>query len=228
MQIWVNKEDKNFGPYSLEDLKSYVEGGSINRNDLACEVGSSEWKAVGSFIPFEKALPPPTATLPPPPKQTRTNTTFGSQPAVKIVPSGMANQEKNIWSGRPSQIANLGTFILCGIFCWLIFPIFIALKSWLNIKTQKYEVTNQRIRTTIGIFSKKTDELELYRVKDTTLLRPFFLGLFGFATIQITTSDRSTPYVYLYAIKGADVLREELRMFVEELREAKGVRELDF
>jgi uncharacterized membrane protein YdbT with pleckstrin-like domain len=140
----------------------------------------------------------------------------------------MVNQEKDIWSGRPSQIANLGTFILCGLFCWLIVPIFIALKAWLHVKTQKYEVTNQRIRTTIGILSKRTDELELYRVKDTTLLRPFFLGLFGLATIEIATSDRSTPYVYLKAIKGADALREELRTCVEELRDAKGVREIDF
>lgn len=140
----------------------------------------------------------------------------------------MVNQEQDIWSGRPSQVVNLGTFIWCGLFCWLIVPLFFALKAWLQIRTQKYEVTNQRIRTTIGILSKRTDELELYRVKDTTLLQPFFLRLFGLATIEIETSDRSTPLVFLHAIKGADALREELRNCVEHLREQKGVRELDF
>jgi hypothetical protein len=35
--------------------------------------------------------------------------------------------EETIWRGTSSQLKNLGLFILCGLFCWLIVPIFIAL-----------------------------------------------------------------------------------------------------
>src|SRR3954463_8493291 len=33
--------------------------------------------------------------------------------------------EETIWRGTASQLKNLGCFILCVLFCWLIVPIFI-------------------------------------------------------------------------------------------------------
>jgi uncharacterized membrane protein YdbT with pleckstrin-like domain len=136
-------------------------------------------------------------------------------------------QEKIVWQGAPSQLINTSTFILCFLFCWLIVPIFVALTKWLQVKCTKYQVTSERIQITKGILSKRTDELELYRVKDTVLVEPFFLRLFKLSNILLYTSDKSTPGVLLQAIPDGKNTREELRRAVEIMRDKKGVREID-
>ncbi|MDQ6914052.1 MAG: PH domain-containing protein, partial [Verrucomicrobiota bacterium] len=74
--------------------------------------------------------------------------------------------EETIWRGLSSQQKNLGLFILCGLFCWLIVPIFIALARYLQTKNKIYELTSERLKTSEGVFTKTTESLELYRVKD--------------------------------------------------------------
>jgi len=78
-----------------------------------------------------------------------------------------------------------------------------------------------------GVFSKRTDELELYRVKDTVLVEPFWLRLVSLGHIDLTTSDRTTPLVRIAAVPDAARLREELRSNVERMRVLRGVREAD-
>ena len=78
-----------------------------------------------------------------------------------------------------------------------------ALVKVLLIKAVSYEITSERIKITSGIFSKKTNAMELYRVKDYTLKEPFFYRLFHLGNIIILTSDHSTPQIILRAIPGA-------------------------
>ena len=66
--------------------------------------------------------------------------------------------------------------------------------------------------------------MELYRTIDTTLVEPFNLRMFGLGTIELRTSDATTPIVRLEAIRGARKLREELRRHVEDCRDRKRVR----
>src|SRR5215510_13537316 len=134
------------------------------------------------------------------------------------------DEETTVWQGSSSQALKLHVYILCALFCWLIVPIFIALYQWLKVRSRVYEVTTQRIRIRTGIFSKRTDELELYRVKDTTLLEPFWVRLFGLGNIEVTTHDVTTPVVMLEGIPQANWLREELRKNIEICRDKKRVR----
>src|SRR5260221_12308788 len=131
------------------------------------------------------------------------------------------DEEKTIWQGSSSQALKFGIYVLCALFCWLIVRIFIALWHWLKVRSRVYEVTTQRIRIRSGIFNKRTDEMELYRVKDTTLLEPFWIRLFGLGNIEVTTHDASTPVLMLEGIPQAGWLREELRKSVEACRDKK-------
>lgn len=108
-----------------------------------------------------------------------------------------------------------------------IIPILYAGIVWLKTKNHKYLITNERLKEQIGILSKVTDELELYRVKDITLEEPFYLRIFKCSNIILDTSDKTTPIIVLSAIKNADVLLNKLRSNVEIMRERKGVREID-
>lgn len=139
----------------------------------------------------------------------------------------MATEERTVWLGTPSQVINLGSFILLGLFFWLVIPLFVILWKWLVVKNMKYELTTERLRLRHGVFNKKLDELELYRVRDYKLDQPFFLRIFSLANIILQTSDRSHPTVIIQAIPDAENLREQLRNYVEACRTRKGVRELD-
>ncbi|HEX7861759.1 MAG TPA: PH domain-containing protein [Verrucomicrobiae bacterium] len=98
----------------------------------------------------------------------------------------------------------------------------------LFVKATRYEVTSERIRITRGIFTKRTDELELYRANDTSLIEPMTLRMFGLGTIEVRTMDTSNPVVFLEAVHGARKLREDLRKHIELCRDRKGVRVTEF
>ena len=137
-------------------------------------------------------------------------------------------EERDVWSGTPSQVVNLPTFIVCVLLFFLVIPVFYALWQWLVVKMTKYELTTERLRTRYGVLNKKTDELELYRVRDYKFDQPFFLRLFSLGNIILQTSDRSHPTVVIRAIPDGEQLREQIRTHVEACRVAKRVREVDF
>ena len=135
--------------------------------------------------------------------------------------------EQTVWRGPSSKWKNLGVFILCGLFCWLIVPIFIALSRYLQTKNKIYELTTERLKITEGIFSKVTDTLELYRVKDLETRQPFLYRMFGVENVQMNTSDTSSPFIFIEAIPSAVSLGDKIRNQVEAIRAQKGVREID-
>jgi uncharacterized membrane protein YdbT with pleckstrin-like domain len=121
------------------------------------------------------------------------------QPAVKWVSAGLAGV---------ALLFVLGTIVV--------------------VKSTQYEVTSERIRVRRGILTKRTDELELYRVTDTSLIEPLSLRIVGLGTIELRTSDASTPVLHLKAIRGTRAVRENLRKYIEECRERKRVRVTEF
>jgi len=137
-------------------------------------------------------------------------------------------EEKLIWKGNPSQWINLGPYVLGILFCWLIIPFFIALWRYLTVRTWIIEITDQRLIDERGVFSKKTDEIELYRVKDIRLDQPFLLRLLGLSNILLMTSDKTHPYYKIPAIRDGKNIKEKLRVAVDIRRDLKGVKETDF
>src|SRR5437660_5024329 len=96
--------------------------------------------------------------------------------------SGMA--EQIVWCGTSAQWKNFGFYLLCGLFCWLIVPIGFAVARYLQTKCKIFELTTQRFKVTSGVFSKVTDTLELYRVKDIETRQPFLSRLVGIENVQ--------------------------------------------
>src|SRR2546430_7221231 len=105
--------------------------------------------------------------------------------------------EEIVWRGASSQCKNWGIFVLCALLCWLIVTIFIALARYLQSKCKIYELTTERLKITEGVFSKVTDTLELYRVKDIETRQPFLYRMFGVENVQMNTSDTSSHFIFL-------------------------------
>ena len=93
--------------------------------------------------------------------------------------------DKIVWNGSPSQLTNIKTYIL---FFWtIILPLIVYLRTRFTI----YELTEERFREKTGILSQKIEELELYRVRDYTVEKPFIMRLFGLGNLILITSDKT-------------------------------------
>jgi len=162
--------------------------------------------------------------------------------------------EETVWRGSPSQWRNFGTYLFCMfltglvlfifafassngspeikklspfILCLLVVPIFMALARYLQTKNHVYELTNERLKTSAGVFSRVTETLELYRVKDLETHQPFLYRLVGIENVQLNTSDASSPAVFINGVPASAGLADKIRNHVEAIRAQKGVREID-
>ena len=140
----------------------------------------------------------------------------------------MSSQENDIeWTGRPSHLTYLKEYIICFLFFWLVFPIFVFLYKFLTIRTTTYTISQGRLLSSHGILSKTVDELELYRVKDYKVTQSFFQRLFNVGTIELDTSDISHAIFQLRFIKEPIETKDMIRNIVENLRTEKKVLEFD-
>jgi len=153
------------------------------------------------------------------------------------------NEETTFWQCSPSQWLNLGPFsaallvitgtVIGGLlfplaFFALVLPVGYMIWRYLVVRTQVFELTSERLRITSGIINQRIDEIELYRVKDSLIVRTWWMRLTGRASIVLETSDRSMPSLSIPAIRNGTELREQLRKQVELIRDRKRVREVDF
>ncbi len=160
-------------------------------------------------------------------------------------PKNMETQpEKTVWQAKPSNWCRFPTYFFCLllaagicvgailmeeplIYAGVALPILIALGAFIAVKSTRYKLTEQRLFVDEGILTRVSDELELYRVKDLTVIRPFFLRLVGRGSILLHTSDKTHPRLYLRGIRDLDSVRDQIRQLVELWRERKHVREVD-
>ena len=133
------------------------------------------------------------------------------------------SDERIEWTGHPSQWQNAGWFALCV----LVLPIPFALWKWLETRNTVYTLTDQRLKFTRGVLTKVTDDLELYRVRDTKFQQDFFERMCGLGEIILYTTDETSTEIRLPYIKDAEAVREKIRGLVEARRDAKRVRYLD-
>lgn len=157
------------------------------------------------------------------------------------------SEETSLWKGSPSQWLNLGkhtvaiiavvAIVTGGVFAGplmpmvlivLLLPLLWALWNYLKVRCQGYELTSERLKITQGVINQHLDEVELYRVKDVVMVRPWWMRITGLASLILETSDRSLPQLTIPAVKDGVELREQLRKQVEIQRDRKRVRETDF
>jgi len=101
----------------------------------------------------------------------------------------------------------------------------IFIKLW-YISTIKYSFYDGQIIFNRGILSKKTDYLELYRVKDYNKYQSILMRIFRVMKITLNTSDNTHRVFVIDGIRKSN-LAEELRLEVEKYRKERRVYEVD-
>ena len=129
---------------------------------------------------------------------------------------------KTLWKDSPSQISNFWTYVL---FFWTII---LPIMAYLKTRFTTYEMDSERFRIKKGILNQNIEETELYRIKDYSIFKPFFLRIFGLGHLILTTSDKNNKYVRILAVKEVESLKDMIRNQVEKRRKATGTKEVDF
>lgn len=91
----------------------------------------------------------------------------------------------------------------------------------------RYEIHAEELRYYSGIFRRKHEFIENYRIKDYRVERPLIYRMFGLGNLIIYTSDKTTPVIRLDAIKEPEEKYKILRGLVELNRREKHVFEVD-
>lgn len=129
------------------------------------------------------------------------------------------------WRWLLGSLAGWGTLLLCLVGIGLL----IVAWRWLSNIAVSYELTDQRLIIRRGIINKTTDEIELYRVKDTTIAYSIINQLTDIGTITIRSSDTTTSSgdLVLADVPQGRALREEIRRLTDAARQLRRVREVD-
>lgn len=147
--------------------------------------------------------------------------------------------ETELFAGRPALIYSAGQFapFLVPIVLWALLAYFkatdasyillifvvlcvvIVLNLYLKRWSKMFHITTQRIKIERGVLSKVQESLELFRVDHFELRKPLGQRLLGYAEVRIFTSDTEMAQFFIYGIRQAEPLAEQLRSC--QLRERK-------
>lgn len=136
---------------------------------------------------------------------------------------GASGGEELLFSGRPALVQGLGGLLLAILTLGLS-----LLVAWVKTRGVHYKITSQRVVIEHGIFSKRLEQLDLYRVVDYVVDRPFGQRIMGTGNIVLEALDKTTPEIRISGIKTDVVaLYERLRFATEQEKKRRGVRMLD-
>ena len=132
--------------------------------------------------------------------------------------------EEVLFDGRPALVPSLGVLLLVIVTLglWL-------LPRWWHQGSKLYRVTTRRIVVETGVLSKRLEQIDLYRIADYTVDRPFGQRMLGTGNLLLRTFDKSTPELNVHEIKTDVVaLYEKLRAATEAEKTRRGVRMIDY
>lgn len=93
----------------------------------------------------------------------------------------------------------------------------------ITVRMTRYKITNKLIERESGIVLKRTDSLDLARVKDVQLTQSIVDRMAGIGTIEVFSTDRTDPAMFVEALPNAKPIYEKLRDAVIEISQRRGI-----
>ncbi|MBR0232397.1 MAG: PH domain-containing protein [Clostridia bacterium] len=98
----------------------------------------------------------------------------------------------------------------------------------LPLSFTRYRLTEEKLIVDVGFFSRKEEEVRLYRVLDISLSRPLSQRIFRVGTIHVCTADKTTPEFEIKKVKHAKQLKNMLSDMIEKQRDLKRVASREY
>ncbi len=121
------------------------------------------------------------------------------------------------------------------LLAWWLSPYFIffslaatamACYRFLFIRNSRYLITVEVIRISRGIFFKRTDQIEMFRIKDYIITQPLMLQLFKLMDLTLKSTDPENPVIWLRGIPESDII-DTIRDYVQEARKHNKIFEIN-
>jgi uncharacterized membrane protein YdbT with pleckstrin-like domain len=132
--------------------------------------------------------------------------------------------ERVLYEGNPALIPSLGALLVAVLtvglgLVWL----------WLRAKSTSYRITSERIVVERGLFSKRMEQIDVYRINDFVVELPFGQRVMGTGNLIVDAMDRTTPHLHITGLKtDVRALYEKLREATEQQKSRRGVRVVDY
>jgi hypothetical protein len=131
--------------------------------------------------------------------------------------------EETLFDGHPAALPSLGALLLAIVTVglgWIV--------MWMRARSTHYRITTQRVVVETGLFSKRMDQMDVYRIVDYVVERPFSQRLLGTGNLVLEAMDQTTPQIRIQGIR-TDVVKlyEQLRTATESEKARRGVRVVD-
>ena len=135
MNIYIHKEGTNYGPYSIEQVKEYVQQGSFTLQDNACHDGQN-WIPVAQLpgmAPVSPSPPPQSSNAPTQSAPQKEKPTEGKSKTVETIQSTASTAQNSEQAGTESKksggskkwilFSGIGAAAIIAItgICWWIF-----------------------------------------------------------------------------------------------------------
>ena len=92
----------------------------------------------------------------------------------------------------------------------------------------RYYLTETKFITQCGFFSIDEDEIDLYKITDKKIKRPFFQRMFGCGSIIIFSRDADTPTKEIHCVKNVRAVSDQIDKYLNVMRDKYGIRGRDF
>jgi hypothetical protein len=255
MQIYIARDGKSHGPYSLDDIKSHLASGSVFAHDLAWYDGCSAWVPLSQVEALRVAPgsgqtlpppPPPTSSLPPAPPSVPFSAPQAA-PGHPTAPTAMVNRvappyvagssahsqphdhQQDLSGGERTIFSitpSLNQDIPLSILTCGFWVLFLPLR-WLVMQACRYRLTTQRLFVTKGLIARHVEEVELYRVKDVTVNQGTAGRMFGYGDVVVHVSDATTKSIVLSGVADPMAIKEKIREQVRAARKAEGIQSVE-
>jgi len=100
--------------------------------------------------------------------------------------------------------------VLLGLGIVIVVGLILFYKAW-KIRMTHYEVSADRIEYGEGIFDRRVDNLDMFRVVDIKLRRNILDCMVGVGTVILTTSDKNQPEFEFKKIKNSRELYDTIK-----------------
>lgn len=129
--------------------------------------------------------------------------------------------EATEWAGPVGRATGLlGIGVIVVVLGWLVYNIAV-------LKSIRYEISADRIEFSRGIFDRKIDNLDMFRVIDMRLHRTLLDCLTGVGSVTLVTKDESDPYFDFEKIADPKQLYDVIKIASLKADRKQGVVHLD-
>jgi uncharacterized membrane protein YdbT with pleckstrin-like domain len=126
-----------------------------------------------------------------------------------------------------SQAVSVGHYRGIASLVLVVLSMLICLVKIIQLKSTSYEVSPDRIEWSRGIFSRKIDNLDMFRIVDLKLHRSLLDCVLGIGTITLITNDKTDPEFKFTKISAPRELYDLLKDATLDADRKQGVIHLE-